>query len=489
MKNLSLFFLTILLFASACKTSKNTTFNLKAPVTELPEVDIIESRTNLYRASATKVNDLIHVDLKVKFDYEKQQLNGIAELTLQPHFFATKELVLDAKNFIFHKVVLLENGDEENLLYTYDTAQIKIDLGKEFPAGKPYKILINYTAKPNEKRIGGSEAIKSDKGLFFINPLGKEKNKPTQIWTQGETESNSGWFPCIDKPNQKMTDQIEMTVDTQYVTLSNGLLVSSSNNNDGTRTDTWKMDLPHAPYLVMMAIGKYAIVKDKWRDKEVNYYVEPEFADVAKDIFGNTPEMMETFSKELGVDYAWQKYAQITARDYVSGAMENTSATLHGDFLQRTKRQLIDEKREDIIAHELFHQWFGDLVTCESWSNIPLNESFATYGEYLWNEHKYGNFYADWKQYAQAQAYFRESQFKNVDLIRYYYRNREDMFDRHSYSKGGAILKMLRAYVGDSAFFKSLNLYLKTNQFKSVEVHNLRLAFEEVTGRDMNTFF
>jgi aminopeptidase N len=199
--------------------------------------------------------------------------------------------------------------------------------------------------------------------------------------------------------------------------------------------------------------------------------------------------MMEFFSQKLGFDYPWSKYAQVVVRDYVSGAMENTSATLHGEFVQRTSRQRIDETYEDIISHELIHQWFGDLVTTESWSNIPLNESFATYGEYLWNEYKYGQLYADNKLYENYQNYMQEAENKNVDLVRFYYDQREDMFDRHSYDKGGFLLHYLRNIVGDAAFFKSIELYLKTNQFKAVEIHQLRLAFEEVTGKDMNWFF
>lgn len=487
MNKFQFFLFAALLLAVGCKTSKNSTSQITT--VELPEIEVIGSRYDLYRASETKTNNMVHIDLKVKFEPEKQYLYGIAELTIQPHFYPVNKLVLDAKNFDFHKVVLLDGDNMQDLHYTFDSAQIKIDLGKDFSAEQTYKVRIDYTAKPNERKLGGSRAIASDKGLYFINPLGKEKNKPQQIWTQGETESNSAWFPCIDKPNQKTTQQIEITVDSQYTTLSNGLLVKSTTNNDGTRSDTWKMDLPHAPYLVMMTVGKYSVIKDLWRNKEVSYYVEPEYASVVKDIFGITPEMLELYSNLLGVDYPWQKYAQIIVRDYVSGAMENTTATIHGEFVQRNARQLIDEKHEDIVAHELFHQWFGNLVTCESWSNLPLNESFATYGEYLWNAHKHGTFYADWKHERRIQGYFRESQRKNVDLIRFHYHDKEDMFDRHSYAKGGAILHMLRAYVGDSAFFKSLQLYLKTNAFKAVEIHDLRKAFEEVTGRDMNRFF
>ena len=206
-------------------------------------------------------------------------------------------------------------------------------------------------------------------------------------------------------------------------------------------------------------------------------------------IFGNTPEMIEFFSTKLGVEYPWEKYAQVVVHDYVSGAMENTSATLHGEFLQRDDRALLDETNEEVISHELFHQWFGDLVTCESWSNISLNESFATYGEYLWNEFKYGRDEADFSLNRDLDAYKGQGSARAKHLVRFDYESQEEVFDVVSYQKGGRVLHMLRKAVGDDAFFKSLQLYLNTNKFKPVEVHNLRLAFEEITGRDLNWFF
>lgn len=479
-------FLLLLSVVGGCKTSKQSK-NQKITTVLLDTIEIIRSKDDLYRASETKVNDMQHMKLKVRFDFEKQYLYGNAALTFAPHFYPTSKISLDAKGMEIRSVKTLLGKE---LTYSYDSLKLLIDLDREYKGGEKYTIVIDYIAKPNERKTGGSRAISSDKGLYFINPLGKEPNKPRQIWTQGETESNSVWFPCIDKPNQKTTQEIEITVEDKYKTLSNGLLIKSEKNSDGTRTDFWKQDLPNAPYLVMMAIGEYDITKDKWREKELSYFMEPEYKEVAKKIFGVTVEMMELYSKQLGVDFPWEKYAQVVVRDYVSGAMENTSATVHGEFVQRTNRQLIDEKHEDIIAHELYHQWFGDLVTCESWSNIPLNESFATYGEYLWNEHKNGKLYADWKQQRSIRGYFNESKNrKNVNLIRFYYDDKEDVFDAHSYNKGGAILHMLRNVVGDEAFFASLGLYLKKNAYKTVEIHDLRLAFEEVTGRDMNNFF
>src|SRR5690606_15945034 len=255
------------------------------------------------------------------------------------------------------------------------------------------------------------------------------------------------------------------------------------------RSDYWKMDLPHAPYLFFLGVGEYAVVKDNWRGKEVNYYVEKEYASVAKKIFGMTPEMMTYFSKITGVDFPWIKYSQITGRDYVAGAMENTTATIHQEFAQQDARELVDGNYwESTIAHELFHQWFGDYVTTESWSNLTLNESFANHSETLGDEYKYGRDAGDAQNYQDMMGYLGSNS-ADRDLVRFHYHDKEDMFDAVSYNKGGRILHMLRNYIGDSAFFKALNLYLNTNKFKSAEAHQLRLAFEEVTGKDLNWYF
>ncbi|HEX8549240.1 MAG TPA: M1 family aminopeptidase, partial [Cytophagaceae bacterium] len=212
-------------------------------------------------------------------------------------------------------------------------------------------------------------------------------------------------------------------------------------------------------------------------------------APYAKNIFGNTPEMINFFSDILNYKYPWSKYSQIVVRDYVSGAMENTTATIFMEALQVDDRELLDKNWDGIIAHELFHHWFGDLVTSESWSNLPLNESFANYSEYLWAEHKYGVDEADYLGEKEKEEYYAEAATKQEPLIRYHYKDREDMFDRHSYNKGGRVLHMLRKLVGDEAFFSALNHYLKKNEYTSVEIHDLRLALEDVTGEDYNWFF
>lgn len=448
-----------------------------------------ESWKTFYRASATKINDLVNTKLDVSFDYNKSWMYGKAWITLHPHFYPTDSLRLDAKSMNIKEVSLIKAGKTTPLKFRYDSLNLFITLDKTYKAGENYTVFIDYVAMPNDIKRKGSAAITSAKGLYFINPLGKDKKKPIQIWTQGETESNSGWVPTIDKPNQKMTDEISMTVPDRYQTLSNGVLVSTKKNSNGTHTDTWKMTLPHSPYLMMMAVGDFTIIKDKYKGKEVNYYVEKEYAPVARKIFGYTPEMIKFFSKITGIEYPWPKYSQIVVRDYVSGAMENTTATVHGETAQQDARQLIDENRwEDIIAHELFHMWFGDYVTCESWSNLTVNESFANLSQSLWEEYKHGKDAADEHSFNNMQSYLRGGNEKK-DLVRFYYQDREDLFDLVSYEKGGRILNMLRYCVGDSAFYKSLNLYLRTFKFKSAEAQDLRLAFEEVTGQDLNWFW
>jgi aminopeptidase N len=443
----------------------------------------------LYRETATKINDLVHTRLAVKFDYDKAWMYGKEWITLKPHFYPTDSLTLDAKGMDIKKVSLITGSSSQQLKYDYDSLQLHINLGKTFTRNNQYTLYIEYISRPNEFKGKGSAAITDAKGLYFINPKGEDKDKPVEIWTQGETEATSVWCPTIDKPNQKTTDEIAMTVPAKYVTLSNGRLASQVKNADGTRTDTWKMELPHAPYLFFMGVGDYAIIKDQYKGKEVSYYVEKEYAPVARKIFGHTPEMIAFYSKILGVEYPWNKYAQIVGRDYVSGAMENTTATLHQESAQQDARELVDDNLwEGTIAHELFHQWFGDLVTSESWSNLTLNESFANYSQVLWKENKYGQDAGDEENFSDMNGYL-QSQSENKNLVRYYYNDKEAVFDAVSYNKGGRILNMLRNYVGDSAFFKSLNVYLTTNKFKSAEASQLRLAFEEITGQDLNWYW
>jgi aminopeptidase N len=459
------------------------------PIEITPEATYSDSLIP-YNAAHTFEHDIEHIKIEISFDWEKKRAKGRTTLTMHPWFYATDKATLDAKNFDIHSVTF--DGSSTPLKYDYNNEQLVVYLGKQYTRSESFKLKIDYTAKPDERKsYGGSAAITQDKGLYFINADGKDPNKPRQIWTQGETESNSFWFPTTDKPNERCTQEMYITVADNFKTLSNGLLIRSTKNTDGTRTDYWKMDKPHAPYLFMMAIGEFAVVKDKWRNLEVDYYVEPKYEAYARDIFPYTPQMLEFFSNKLGYDYPWQKYAQVIVRDYVSGAMENTSAVIFGEFMQKSSRELLDNNltNEKIVAHEMFHHWFGDLVTTESWANLTLNEGFANYSEYLWLEHYHGAEIADEHLEKEQDGYFNSATDGGHPLIHYGYDSREDMFDAHSYNKGGCVLHMLRKYVGDEAFFASLQRYLRDNEYTQVEVDELRMAFEDVTGMDLQWFF
>jgi aminopeptidase N len=437
-----------------------------------------------YQSEREKIHDLVHTKLKVDFNFKEKQLNGEAWITASPHFYATNKFTLDAKAMLIHQVVL----NDKKLPYYYDDFQLIIDLPKTYKRIEEFTIYIKYTARPEKVIQKGSAAIKKAKGLYFINADGFDKNKPTQIWTQGETEASSCWFPTIDSPNQKTTQEIYITVPDKFVTLSNGKLINQTKNG-ANRTDYWKMDQKHAPYLFFMGVGAYEIIEDSYKNIPVNYYVEKEYAPYAKAIFGKTPEMMAFFSTLLGVEFPWNKYSQIVGRDYVSGAMENTTAVIHAEKAYQKTGQLIDENvQENTIAHELFHHWFGNLVTSESWSNLTLNESFANYSEYLWREHAYGKLDADMHLFDGNQAYLN-GQNNDKHLVRFNYTDKEDMFDLVSYNKGGVILHMLRNYLGDAAFFEGLKTYLTEFQYQAAEVHQLRLLFESITGKDLNWFF
>ncbi|MCC6819025.1 MAG: M1 family metallopeptidase [Bacteroidia bacterium] len=485
-------FLSILLGLSlsfgACKGSKKETD--ASAVKEVPN-----------HVSVTMLNDLQHTKLELVPDFEKKELKGTATILLKPHFYPVDSLLLNAKFMRIESVDLMKlpmlskdtyKSDLINLDYTYDSSILRIKLDKRYTRDETYTVVIKYVAMPERAGGKGSRAITDSKGIYFIGPDDKNPDKPVQVWTQGETQSASSWFPTIEAPNQKSTQELSVSVPKKFKTISNGYLKGSSEyvtGNDTMRTDHWVQDKPHAPYLFALAIGEFAEVKDYWRKMPVNYYVEPAYEQYARMVFGNTPEMIEFFSTILKTDYPWDKYDQVVVRDFVSGAMENTSCVIHYDKLQHNFREHQDNTSEDVIAHELFHHWFGDLVTCESWSNLPLNESFATYGEYLWDEHKYGRDEADATLQHFRDAYYNEAEYSPKRLIRYDYEAQEDMFDAHSYQKGGLVLHTLRKQLGDEAFFESLRLYLERYKFKTAELSDLRLCFEEVTGQDLNWFF
>jgi len=449
-----------------------------------------------YRPAAPLHWKLVHTRLNLKLDIAGQALEGSAELELTPHARIQDSLVLDAKRMRVSEVQWKSIGGEwinpQQWFQNSDTTELIIRIGKPQRVGDTPSFRIRYRTLPKVDQETGL-AITQNKGIYFIDPLNTDPDVPFQLWTQGETESSSQWFPTLDKPNQKTTQEISITVPDSLVTLSNGdLSYSTRQPANGTRTDVWVQEKPHAPYLAMLAAGNWTRIDD-YREGElpVQYYVEKEYAPYAKLVFGQTPEMIRFFNRITGVEYPWDKYAQIVVRDFVSGAMENTGAVVHNTVMHHNAREHADNTQEDYISHELFHHWFGNYVTCESWSNLTLNEGFATYGEYLWREHRYGLDNAEEHRMEDISNYVGSTflGFLRRPVIDYHYQEADNMFDAHSYQKGSLILHALRRYLGDDVFFRGMRQYLKEHAYGTAEVHDLRRVYEAVSGEDLNWFF
>lgn len=494
----SLFALLILF--TACSTAKRTTVSADAPghmqFANLPEITVTPEEvgkskagkeTPPYKASAERTWDLLHTRLRLTLDIPGQKVMGQADLTLTPLFYVQNEVRIDAVGMTFTEI---RTADQVVSSYTYDGRILRIPLAASMRRDETLQVSITYSVIPVATAEEPAAAVTSDRGLFFIDPLDTLPYVPPQVWSQGETSFNSKWFPTLDQPNERQTQEVILTVPDTLMTLSNGLLTNSIPNADGTRTDTWALDLPHAPYLTMIAVGRWDKVTDYWRGRPVEYYVDEGFGPSARAIFAHTPEMLDFFSRRLGYAYVWPKYAQVVVKDFVSGAMENTTAVTFGDFVQFHADDVIEFGANDyIVAHEMFHHWFGDLVTCESWAHLVLNEGFANYAEYLWSEYKYGRERADLSRLSELSGYFDQVGDVAHPLIHFHYDKADDMFDAHSYNKGGLVLHMLRDVVGDEAFFAAVQRYLRDHAFQAAEIHDLRQAFEAVTGQDLNWFF
>lgn len=472
----------------SCGSAKKAAFKYKT--LDTVTVSARNNPINIYRASETKYWEILHTRVALSFNMKEKTADGKAWLELKPYFYETDSLVLDAKSMETDSVLLIQGKSASALEFRAENDKLKIYFPEIIHRDQQVKVYIRYTAKPYAGPAGGSEAISEDRGLYFINTDQEVPGKPVQIWTQGETEANSHWLPVLDKPNQRTLFDLELTVPDSLITLSNGIWIKSEKKENSLRTDYWSIKKPVQVYALMFAVGNFKIVEDtSWNHVPVTYYVEPEYEPFAKKMFQNTPEMIDYFSKITGIPYPWNKYSQIVVRDYVSGAMENTTASLFGEFMNQNFREIEDKNYEDVVAHELFHQWFGDYVTTESWSNITVNESFATYGEYLWRKNKYGPASADRLFRDDLNQYLDQTGYNDDPLVRFHYLSREAVFDRISYQKGGVILKYLNGLTGNEAFSRAMNIYLSQNALQSAEAHHWRLAVEKATGMDWNWFF
>lgn len=432
-----------------------------------------------------------HLKLELRFDLPNQSVSGKATLTISPFADGLQTIELDAAEFNVSRVrhippqaepddspLIMLGSSAVNLPFSTQPERLSIELDRPLQRDEEVMIEIAYSCRPR-------------KGLYFIHPDEAYPNKPFQIWSQGQTEDAHWWFPCADTPHQKMTTELLATVDEKYFALSNGALVGSVGNQaEKTITYHWRQEQPHPSYLVTVVIGEYELIQERLQGLPVEYYVYADRAEQGKTLFARTPEMIEFFADKFGYPYPFAKYSQVLVDDFLFGAMENTSATTMTDRCLLDERAALDVNYEDIVAHELAHHWWGDLVTCKHWSEIWLNESFATYSEYLWREHTRGSDEARFALFQDFLTYLNEdlSSHRRPILFRRY-RYSEELMDRHAYEKGACVLHMLRHVLGDEAFFRSMARYLSKFAFGVAETNDLKTAIEEVTGKNLHWFF
>ena len=417
---------------------------------------------------------LKHVFLDIALDFDQKKVYGKASTTFSPVNNNLKEVSFDASDMTIKAVKL--NGLP--LKFRHEDNKLHITLDEPYDAGEELTLAIEYSAQPT-------------RGLYFIAPEPEYPDKHTHVWSQGQDTDNHFWFPCYDAPNQKCTTEMRVVVPEDFFALSNGALVETTHDAAAkTKTFHWKLATPHSSYLVTLAAGPFTEIKDQWDGIEVPYYVLPGREEEAKVSLSNTPQMVEFFSDKIGVRYPYEKYATVCVQDFIFGGMENTTATTLTDYTLHDARAQQDYDSDPLLAHELAHQWFGDLLTCRDWSHGWLNEGFATYFEALWREHHLGRDEFIYEMHANAQSYLSEdSERYRRPIVAYTFNQPIDLFDRHLYEKGSLVLHMLRYLLGDEGWWKTINHYVTKHRGQNVITPDLERAVEEATGRNLQPFF
>ena len=428
--------------------------------------------------------DTRHIALNLHFDWEQEQAIGTETMTLTPLVKGFDKVELDAADMAFSGVKL---GSGAALKYEFDATRQKlwITLDRAYQPNDEITLTISYHTN-GKARLAGLVGG----GLKFIKPTPEDATRPKQIWSQGESEYNHYWFPCYDHPNDFFTSEIFATVEKPLTVVSNGKLLETKDNGNGTQTFHWKIDQPHAGYLTSIVVGEYTPIVQDYAGIPVITYVYPKEAAEGKLTVARLAEMVRFFSEKTGVKYPYAKYAQTMARDF-GGGMENISATTQTDNMIHDARAELDATSDGLQSHELAHQWFGDYVTCRSWADIWLNESFATYFQAMWDEHHLGHddfLYLDVKG-NQDQYYATWKSGNRRPIVTQNYSTPDSVFDAYAYPRGGAVLHMLRTYLGEDNWWRAIHHYLTKYANQPVETAQFRIAIEEATGQSMDWFF
>jgi aminopeptidase N len=421
----------------------------------------------------TKDYDLQHSKIALRFDLDQKKVIGDVTHSVSILRDSTSKLVFDSIGLTIESVTVNKSAAK----FEITPATLVVALPSAARIGDKFEIEIRYQGKPA-------------KGIYFILPDKDYPDRPKQIWTQGESEDTRYYIPTFDYPNDRLTTETIVTVPASWITVANGKLINVTDSGAGMKTWTWRESLPSSTYLITIVAGEFDEVKQSWHNIPVTYYAPKGRGDRLVTNYERTPAMIDLFSKKLGVDYPWEKYAQSMVDDFVAGGMENSSATTNTSSSLRHPK-LVPEfpgNEDDLISHELAHQWFGDLVTCKNWGNLWLNEGFATFFETVWTESYYPKELADYDRWNSARNWLDETNLYSKPIVRFDFDDSSE-FDGNAYIKGGWVLDMLRHQIGEDAFFRGLKHYLEVNRGKNVVSADLIKAIEESTHIDVDRFF
>ncbi|NER37236.1 MAG: M1 family metallopeptidase [Oscillatoria sp. SIO1A7] len=415
-----------------------------------------------------------HIFLDIALDIPNQSYQGTCKIRLMPIRNGVDRLSLDAVNQTIKQVAVAGIPQA----FDYDGEKLLVSLAEPMQAGKEITVAIDYAVE------------KPQRGIYFIGPDKHYPNKPVQVWTQGEDEDSRFWFPCFDYPGQLASSEIRVRVPKQFIAISNGDRIATEADGD-EKIYHWLQKEAHPAYLITLAVGEFAEIRDSWQGKPVTYYVEKGREEDAIRTMGKTPQTIEFFSKIFGYPYPYAKYAQVCVSDFIFGGMENSSTTLLTDRCLLDKRALLDSLRsETLVVHELAHQWFGDLVAIKHWSHAWVKEGMATYAEVLWLDREYSAEDAAYYRLTDTRSYLSEDSSRyRRPVVTHVYREAIELYDCHIYEKGACVYHMIRAELGDELFFQAIATFIEDNAWSTVESIDLLRAIEKATGRNLLFLF
>jgi aminopeptidase N len=416
---------------------------------------------------------LQNVRVSLHFDLDQRKVIGEVTHTLSTLRDGVTHLDFDCSELTVSSARV--NG--KDAAFDLRDDKLRVQLAQPAKSGEKFDVELKYEGKPTS-------------GLYFILPDKDDPGRAKEIWTQGEAEDTHHYIPIYDYPNDRTTSEMILTVPGNWLTVSNGKLLSVQDAPNGQKTWTWRQSLPVSTYLISFVAGEYKEKKDSWRNIPLTYNVPRGMEDTIDPTFRHTKEMLDFFSERFGVAYPWEQYAQTAVDDFVASGMENVSATTltTRDLVHPELASERPEEADGLISHEMTHQWFGDLVTCKDWTNTWLNEGFATFGATLWEEHHYGVDASSYRYWREQNTWMQSRELYAIPVVT---REINDSVEYvgNVYDKAGWVIHMLREQMGDEAFFRALRHYLEANRLGNVVSADLAKAVEESSGTNVDLFF